>query len=103
MIAAFSNVTDKAVRVLIPFVSTHFNDVSFSIILQVKSKQRNRLDMKNCMRCVIKKYLHDYRFGEKQTIPKCHAKTKTFLAIIIMLNNLKLGNYKCITNVPLKK
>jgi hypothetical protein len=42
-----------ALRVLIPFVSTYLCKSSFSTLLQIKSKQRNRMNMENDMRCLL--------------------------------------------------
>jgi len=55
MINSYPKVTEKALRALIPFVSTYLCESGFSTLLQIKSKQRNRLDVKNNMRCALSK------------------------------------------------
>jgi hypothetical protein len=42
-----------ALRTLIPFVSTYFCESGFSTLLQIKSKQRNLLDIENDMHCSL--------------------------------------------------
>jgi zinc finger BED domain-containing protein 5/7/8/9 len=55
MINSYPKVTEKALRALIPFVSTYLCESGFSTLLQIKSKQRNRLDVENDMRCALSK------------------------------------------------
>lgn len=49
MINSYPKMTEKALRALIPFVFTYFSESGFSTLLQIKSKQRNRLDVENDM------------------------------------------------------
>lgn len=55
MINSYPKVTEKALRALIPFVSTYLCESGFPTLLQIKSKQRNRLDVENDMRCALSK------------------------------------------------
>ena len=55
MINSYPKVTEKALRVLIPFVSTYLCESGFSTLLQIKSNQRNRLDVENYMCCALSK------------------------------------------------
>ena len=43
----------KALYILIPFVSTYLCESGFSSLLQMKSKQRNRLDVEDDLRCAV--------------------------------------------------
>jgi len=52
MINSYPKVTEKALRALIPFVSTYLCESGFSTHLQIKSKQRNLLDVENDMNYV---------------------------------------------------
>lgn len=54
MINFYPKVTKKkALRAFFPFVSTYLCESDFSTLLQIKSKQRNRLDMENDIRCSL--------------------------------------------------
>ena len=50
---SYPKTTKKALRILIPFVSTYLCESGFSSLLQIKSKQRNRLDVEDDLRCAL--------------------------------------------------
>ena len=50
---SYPNTTKKALHILIPFVSTYLCEPGFYSLLQIKSKQRNRLDVENDLRCAL--------------------------------------------------
>ena len=56
---SYSKTTEKALRILIPYMSTYLREAGFSTLLQIKTKQRNRLDVEDDQRCAL-----------SQTIPR---------------------------------
>ena len=50
---SYPKTTEKAPHILIPFVSTYLCESGFSSLLQIKSKQRNRLDVEDDLRCAL--------------------------------------------------
>ncbi|XP_055549359.1 zinc finger BED domain-containing protein 5-like [Wyeomyia smithii] len=55
MSGPFPNIAERALRVLLPFVSTYLCETGFSAMLQMKTKYRNRLDIEDDMRCALSK------------------------------------------------
>lgn len=53
VIRSYSKVTKKVFRALIPFVSIYLCESAFSTFLQIKSKQRNQLDVENDKCCAL--------------------------------------------------
>ena len=56
---SYTKTTEKALRILIPYMSTYQCEAGFSILLQMKTKQRNRLDVEDDLHCAL-----------SQTIPR---------------------------------
>ena len=56
---SYSKTTEKALHILIPYMSTYLCEAGFSTLLQIKTKQRNRLDVKDDLHCAL-----------SQTIPR---------------------------------
>ena len=56
---SYSKTTEKALLILIPCMSTYLREAGFSTLLQIKTKQRNRLDVQDDQRCAL-----------SQTIPR---------------------------------
>ena len=56
---SYSKTTKKALRILIPFMSKYLCEAEFSTLLQIKTKQRNRLNVEDKLRCAL-----------SQTIPR---------------------------------
>ena len=50
---SYSKITEKALRILIPFVSTNLFEAGFSTLLQIKTKQRNKLHVEDDLRCAL--------------------------------------------------
>ena len=50
---SYPKVAEIAIRALLPFVSTYLCESGFSTLLQIKTKQRNRLEVENDLRCAI--------------------------------------------------
>ena len=50
---SYPKTREKALHILIPFVSTYLCESRFSSLLQIKSKQRNRLDVEDDLRCAL--------------------------------------------------
>ena len=50
---SYPKTTDKALHILIPFVSTSLCESGFSSMLQIKSKQRNKLVIEDDLRCAL--------------------------------------------------
>ena len=50
---SYPKTAEKALHILIPFVSTYLCESGFSSLLQIKSKQRNRLDVEDEFRCAL--------------------------------------------------
>ena len=50
MCDSYPKVTKKAIQGILPFVSTYLCESGFSTLLQIKTKQRNRLDVENDVR-----------------------------------------------------
>ena len=65
MCGSYSNVAKKAIQDILPFVSTYLCESGFSTLLQMKTKQRNRLDVENDMRCAL-----------STTFPRTHEMSK---------------------------
>ena len=53
MCGSYPKVAKKAIQDILPFVSTYLCKSGFSTLLQMKTKQRNRLDVENDMRCAL--------------------------------------------------
>ena len=53
MCDSYPKVTKKTIQGILPLVSTYLCESGFSTLLQIKTKQRNRLDVKNDMRCAL--------------------------------------------------
>ena len=53
MCSSYPKVAKKAIQDILPFVSTYLCESGFSTLLQMKTKQRNRLDVENDMRCAL--------------------------------------------------
>ena len=49
----YLKVAKKAIQDILPFVSTYLCEFWFSTLLQMKTEQRNRLDVENDLRCAI--------------------------------------------------
>lgn len=47
MCDSYPKVAEMAIRVLLPFVSTYLCESGFSTLLQIKRKQRSRLEVEN--------------------------------------------------------
>ena len=65
MCDSYPKVTKKAIQGILPFVSTYLCESGFSTLLQIKTKQRNRLDVENDMRCAL-----------SNTFPRIHELSK---------------------------
>ena len=50
---SYPKTTEKALHILILFVSTYLCESGFSSLLQIKSKQRNRLYVEDDLRCAL--------------------------------------------------
>ena len=50
---SYSKITEKALRILIPFVSTYLCEAGFSTLLQIKTKQRNKLHVEDDLPCAL--------------------------------------------------
>ena len=53
MCDSYPKMTKKTIQGILPFVSTYLCKSGFSTLLQIKTKQRNRLDVKNDVRCAL--------------------------------------------------
>ena len=65
MCDSYPKVTKKAIQGILPFVSTYLCESGFSTLLQIKTKQRNRLDIENDVRCAL-----------SNTFPRIHELSK---------------------------
>ena len=50
---SYPKTTEKALHILISFVSTYLCESGFSSLLQIKSKQRNRIDVEDNLPCAL--------------------------------------------------
>lgn len=99
MITSYSKETEKSIHALILFVTTYFG---FVTLLQIKSKERSRLDLENDMCYAISKRSARviYLVKNKHSHMLSHGNQNIFynnnniLIIMIILYNLKLDNYK---------
>ncbi|XP_045104386.1 zinc finger BED domain-containing protein 5-like [Portunus trituberculatus] len=53
MAASYPNLCDLAFRHLLPFSSTYSCEAAFSQLLHIKTKYRNRLEVKHDLRCAL--------------------------------------------------
>ncbi|CAM1298524.1 Uncharacterised protein r2_g811 [Pycnogonum litorale] len=53
MMESYPNVAKIAIKVLMPFVSTYLCESAFSTLLHIKTKQRNKLEVQNDLRCAL--------------------------------------------------
>ena len=53
MCDSYLEVVKKAFQGILPFVSTYLCESGLSTLLQMKTKQRNRLDVENDVRCAL--------------------------------------------------
>ena len=64
---SYPKVTKKAIQGILPFVSTYLCESGFSTLLQIKTEQRNRLDVENDMRCALSNtFPRIYNFSKKK-------------------------------------
>ena len=56
---SYLKATKKVLRILIPYMATYLCEAGFSTLLQIKTKQKNRLDVEDDLRCAL-----------SQTIPR---------------------------------
>ena len=77
MIITYPNLSTHAVRFLLPFASTYMCESGFSCLLQIKSKQRNRLAVESDIRCALSSTIPNIEklVGEKR-IQKSGCKEK---------------------------
>ena len=50
---SYPKTSEIALHILIPFVWAYLCESGFSSLLQIKSKQRNRLDVEDDLRCAL--------------------------------------------------
>ena len=64
---SYSKITEKALRILIPFVSTYLCEAGLSTLLQIKTKQRNKLHVEDDLWCLLcyKSKQSDFRMTNK--------------------------------------
>lgn len=55
MVESYPKVAEIAIRILLPFPTTYMCELSFSHLLSLKTKQRNRLTAENDLRCALSK------------------------------------------------
>jgi len=53
MCDSYPKVAERAIHALLPFVSTYLCESGFSTLLQMKTKQRSRLEVENDLRCAL--------------------------------------------------
>jgi len=53
----YPETTEGAFRIVIPFVSTYLSMSEFLTLVQIKSKQTNRLDVEDDLRCALSQTL----------------------------------------------
>ena len=53
MFESYPKVTEIAICALLPFVSTYLCESGFSTLLQIKTKQCNRLEVENDLHCAL--------------------------------------------------
>ena len=56
----YSKIIEKAQRILILFMSTHLCKAGFFTLLQIKIKQRNRLNVEDDLRLLCSKLFHAF-------------------------------------------
>ncbi|XP_068207495.1 protein FAM200C-like [Palaemon carinicauda] len=52
----YPKVGEEALRVILPFSSTYLCEAGFSALVVLKTKQRNRLDVENDLRCALSSF-----------------------------------------------
>lgn len=52
---SYQKVAELAIRTLLPFVSTYLCEAGFSMFFNIKTKQRNKLDVEPDLRCALSK------------------------------------------------
>ncbi|XP_064079476.1 protein FAM200A-like [Macrobrachium nipponense] len=67
----YPNVGEEALRVILPFPSTYLCEAAFSALVVLKTKQRNRLDVENDLRCALSSFnpIISNLVGKKQQLP----------------------------------
>ena len=50
---SYCKITEKALRILIPFVSTYLCEAGFFTLLQIKTKQKNKLHVEDDLCCAL--------------------------------------------------
>jgi hypothetical protein len=53
MCDSYPKVAERVIHALLPFVSTYHCESGFSTLLQMKTKQRSRLEVENDLRCAL--------------------------------------------------
>ena len=49
----YPNVAKVALCIILPFLATHLCESGFSTLVTLKTKQRNKLDVENDLRCAL--------------------------------------------------
>ena len=103
MCGSYPNVTKKAIQDILPFVSTYLCESWFSALLQIKTTQRNRLDVENDMRCALSTtFLRIHELSKKKkTITSIPLNVK--ICIISAINFFCVLNYSILLNISFRK
>ena len=102
MCSSFLNVAKKVIQDILPFVSTYLCESGFSTLLQMKTKQRDRLDVENDMRCALSTtFPWTHELWKKKTITSIPLTVK--ICIISAINFFCVLNYSIFLNVSFRK
>jgi len=74
MCDSYPNVAKKITQGILPFVSTYLCESGFSTLLQMKTKQRNRLDVQIDMRCALSNNfprIHELSKNKQSQVSHC--------------------------------
>ena len=88
MCDSYPNVAKKAIRGILPFVSKYLCESGFSTLLQMKTKQRNRLYVENDMRCALSNTfppIHELSKKKQSQVSHCQL-IRIMITIVFICN-----------------
>jgi len=66
-------IAEKALKVLVPFITTYLCEVGFSSMLTIKNEKRNCLDLQSDLRCALSKTEPDIsKLAQKPQLQPSH-------------------------------
>ena len=102
MCGSYPKVAKKAIQDILPFVFTYLCKSGFSTLLQMKTKQRKKLDGENDMRCALSTtFPQIHELSKKKTITSIPLTVK--ICISSAINFFCVLNYSILLKISFRK